>query len=257
MNGELEVMKAMYKLAFVTWAWIALGLFGTPTVALAAEESSGEEILARITERARVFERAYLGSFSRRKATTRILDGDDGELKSTRDVVVDVWDYHGEQPINEVRQCRIDHESVDIAKCIQKRRLKPAHRLFDDEAEKHYRLAYQGIASWKGQACHQIRVIPLEQTSRHLKGDVFFRVDTLRIVGMDITLADYPFGLKDLSIELSFADQNGLPVIASGRSAAHIYVPFLINDLSVTLFSATEQRLLTERHTANAAVTGG
>jgi hypothetical protein len=94
-------------------------------------------------------------------------------------------------------------------------------------------------------------VIPLEDTVRHLKGEVFYLVDSLRLVGMTLTLADYPFGLKDLSIELNFADQNGLPVIAGGNSEAHIYIPFLINERAVTQFTASEQRLLKQRHTAS------
>jgi hypothetical protein len=89
-------------------------------------------------------------------------------------------------------------------------------------------------------------VIPRAKTPRHLKGDLFFAVDSLRLVGMNVTLADYPFGLEDLAVELDFADQNGLPVIAGGRSEAHIHVPFLIDDRSVTRFTASDQRLLTE-----------
>lgn len=242
----------MSKRLFAVSAWITLGVLGPESMVLAADEISGEAILAEITERAHAFENAYLGSFSRRQVTTRILGGDDGELQMTRDALIDVWNYHGEEPINEVLECRIDDKPADAAKCIEERRLKPAYRLFGLNSEEHYRFEYLGVASFKGQASHKIRVIPLEGTSRHLKGDVFYLLDTLRLVGMKITLADYPFGLKDLSIELSFADQNGLPVIASGISEAHIYVPFLINRRSVTEFSASEQRLLKERHTADA-----
>lgn len=241
-------MKPMRKLVLQVLGLVALGTLASASVAVGAEQRSGEQILDQITKRARAFESAYLGSFSRRDATTRILDGDDGELQLTREVVVEVWEYHGEAPINEVLECKIDNKPVEFAKCIEERRIKPAYRLFGADAEKHYRLEYVEVSSWKGQASHQIRVIPLEDTTRHLKGHVYFLVGSLRLAGMDLTLADYPFGLKNLSIELNFKEKDGLPVIASGLSEVHIYVPFLINTRKITQFKASEQRLLKERH---------
>jgi hypothetical protein len=250
-------MNLVRRLAVFFLATIALQLtFGVP-FSIAEEESSNDEVLMRILEQARAFEKAYIGNYSRRRASARVLDGSDGELQSTRDIVLDVWDYHGEQPTNEVLECRIDDELVKSEKCVQKRRLEPTYRLFSDVGKEHYRYEYRGITPWKGEASHQIRVIPLEETTRHLKGDVYFLVDSLRFVGMHITLADYPFGLKDLEIELSFSDQEGLPVISGGESKVHIYVPFLINERTETVFSASEQLLLKERHTASTYPTGG
>jgi hypothetical protein len=227
-----------------------IGLSNSAALAETAEDPRGEAIMARITERASAFEESYLGSFSRRTVETRILDGDDGKLKMTRHAVVDVWDYHGEAPTNEVRDCKIDERVEDPSECVEKRRLEPAYRLFDKDAQKHYRLEYLGVETWNETPSYRVRVVPRENTPRHLKGDVFFDVQSLRLVGMNITLADYPFGLKDLSVELNFADQDGLPVIAGGRSEAHIYVPFLINDRSITHFTASDQRLLTEHRSA-------
>ena len=249
------------KFARVALIMVALIIVCTPSFAFAVEEDLNDEVLSEIIGRARDFEKAFLGNFSRRRATARVLHGKTGELKSRRDFVVDVWDYHGESPINEVRNCRIDDEPVNASDCAEKRRLKPTFRLFNDDpigdTDKYYRYEYQGVATWKGQRSHRVRVIPLENTTRHLKGEVFFLVDSLRFVGMHITLADYPFGLKDLSIDLSFEDQDGLPVIASGESRVHIYVPFLINERTETVFTASEQRLLKERHIAHTASTGG
>ena len=74
---------------------------------------------------------------------------------------------------------------------------------------------------------------------------------------MDLTLADFPFGLKALSIELNFSSQDGLPMIVSGKSDAHIHVPFLINDRSVTEFTASNQRVLKQRHAGIEKAFGG
>ncbi len=240
----------MKRWTFLKSTLIALSICATSSVALGSEELSGEEILVQIIERGRAFENAYLGSFSRREAKVEVLGGDGGDPKMTREIVVDVWDYHGEPPINEVRECKIDSEPVELAECVEKRQLDPVYRLFGAKSAEHYRMEYRGLSTWKGQASHKIGVIPLEETMRHLKGDVFFHDETLRVVGMNVTLGDYPFGLKDLSIQLSFAEQEGKPVIESGDTSVHVYVPLLINERTHTRFTASMQRLLVERHTA-------
>jgi len=254
-------MNFNHRTLLVTAMAIAFSFATPPPVAAASGESSDSEILAQILGQAREFEKAFLGNYSRRRASARILNGRTGELKWTRDQVVEVWDYHGEAPINEVRECKIDDKSVDLDECVEKRRLKPTHRLFNEDpvgdADEHYRYEYLGIDSWRAEASHRVRIVPLKNTTRHLKGDVYFLVDSLRFVGMQITLADYPFGLKDLSIKLNFADQNGLPVISGGESSVHIYVPFLINERTETVFSASDQRLLRERPLVSSASTGG
>ncbi len=228
--------------------FLMAGVLSVPRGSLGAESPSGEEIVAQIQEQARAFEAQYIGSFSKRKATTKIIDPDDDELRSTKDVVLDVWQYHGEHPTRKIHECRFDGKDVDLAKCEEEPRLEPAYRLFADEADEHYRLEYQGVATWDGKASHRIEVVPLEQTSRHLKGDVFFLQDSLLLAGMDVTLADYPFGLQDLSIKMTFTQKDGAPVLDHGRTEAVIYVPFVVNDKSVTEFRATDQKLLTARH---------
>ncbi len=232
--------------AMLAGVLIVLGLCG-PTGSLAADEPAGDAILAQIREIARAFEDRYVGSFSKRKATTKVTDPDDDELRSTKDVVVDVWEYHGEHPTRRVHECRIDGKDVDPAQCKGEQRLEPAYRLFDADADEHYRLEYQGVAPWKGQPSHHVRVVPLQETTRHLKGDVFFHEGSLLLSGMNVTLADYPFGLEDLSIEMSFVEHDGAPVLDYGRTEAVIYVPLVINDRSVTEYRASEQELLTER----------
>lgn len=246
---------------FALWTCVLAFSIGLPQAShsepATTDESANEETLARILEGARKFERSYIGSFSRREIITRSLAGGNGELRRTRKAVVDVWDYHGEHPTNQVLECTLDGKPVDLEKCVDPQRIEPAYRLFAKDADLHYRFRYQALDSWRGTASHKIRIVPLQKTSRHLEGDIFFRVDTLQILGMRITLADYPFGLKDLSIELTFEDHDGRAVIASGESSATLYVPLLINERAHTVFTASQQRLLTEDVSLAASATGG
>lgn len=232
---------AASALAFVLGACLA---------ALAADTAaadSGEEIVARVRQQARALERQYVGSFTKRSATTRVSDPDSKELKSTVEVEVDVWEYNGEHPIRKVRVCRVDGKEVELEKCNEPPRIEPAHRIFAEDAAEHYRLEYVGRSKWDGQPAYEIRVVPLDETERHLEGSLYVRPESLMLAGMDVTLADYPFGLQSLSIEMNFVEQDGAPVLDHGRTDVLIYVPLVINDRSVTEFRASDQKLLTER----------
>lgn len=217
------------------------------------EPPAGDAVLARIEKASRAFEAEYVGAFSRRRGIARELDPDDGELVSTKEFVVDVWEYHGEHPVRVVRECRIDGEKVERAECEEEARLEPAYRIFAADASRHYRYEYGGTVERGGQATHRIRVVPLEKTSRHLEGEIFYSAETLLPVAMDMTLAAYPFGLEDLSIELRFADKNGEPVLGGGRTVVEIYVPLLMDQKTVTEFTASRQRLLKEREAVASA----
>ena len=213
--------------------------------ALPSEPAEGLAILEAITERVRGFEAQYIGSFTRRTVETRVYDPDDGALTSRKDFVVDVWQLRGENARSEVRECRVDGEPADLEECEDATRGEPIHEIFSDEASQHYRLEYGGLADWRGERCHRVRVIPLQQTSRHIRGELYFLEETLRLAGSTATLASYPFGLKDFALEMSFDEQAGLPVLASGRSDMHIKVPLLFDARIVSEFTAADQRLLT------------
>lgn len=230
---------------------LILGLLvavGTLGAARAADKSAdGEALLAKILESSRAFEGKYVGSYSERRGTARSLDPDDGDLVSTKEFLVDIWEYPGEHPIRVVRACKIDDKPVDLEQCDEEQRLEPAYRLFGKDSAKHYRFTFGGTAEHDGKQTYRIHVEALEKTPRHLQGDLFYEQETLIPVKMDMTLAKYPFGLQDLSIELAFIPKDGGPVIRSGKTNAKIYVPLLISQHTVTEFTASKQRLLTER----------
>ncbi|MDG2304141.1 MAG: hypothetical protein P8R42_05705 [Candidatus Binatia bacterium] len=236
----LVTSAAFVGLFLVTWV---VG----PLAVTAADPPAGQEILQEIRKGATAFEAEYVGSFSRRNVKATVRDTDSGEVKSIKDTVVDVWAYHGEHPIREIRECRVDGKAVDLEECVEKPQVEPSHRFFAEDAAEHYRLEYEGVVPWKGQPSHHVRLVPLEETTRHLKGDVYFDEETKRLVGMDVTLAAYPFGVSALSIDMDFIASDGAPVLNRGRSEVEVYVPLLANDRIVTEFTASSQRLLRER----------
>lgn len=249
-TGTGTQMLRTVTMGFAVFAFLhaAVPGYGQPTSP--NDATPGHEIVEKISQRVRAFEAQYAGSFTRRTVETRVFDPDDGALRSSKRFVVDVWQFRGEHPENEVRECQVDGKPAALEECENTARSKPIHEVFADDADEHYRIEYGGLADWKGTRCHRLRVIPLEKTARHIDGDLFFLEDTLRLAGSKATLASYPFGLKDLGFEMTFAGQNGLPVLASGKSAMRIKVPFLFDVRIVTEFTATDQRLLTGRRDA-------
>ena len=212
-----------------------------------AAEPTGDQIVSLVIDAARNREREDVGTFSRRATTVRMLDPDDGAVESTKEIDLEVWEYHGEHPTRKVRACRIDGTDVDLEECEEKQQLEPAYRLFGPDSEKHYRFEYGGEGEWEGAPTHKIRIVPLDETPRHLKGDIHVLREGFRVVGFDVTLADYPLGLEALAIRLTFKRQDGAPVLDHGSSDVTIYVPLVMHERRVTEFRASEQRRLRER----------
>jgi hypothetical protein len=238
------------------WALFFTLLSATESAAqpkMPSASDPGYEIVEAITKTVRRFEALYPGSYTHRVVNTRALDPDDGTLRSTKRAVVDVWQYRGEHPLREVRSCQLDGAQAPIKECEEEPRDEPMHEVFTDDAHEHYRVAYGGLADWDGLSSHRLLVIPLKETARHIKGELFFLRDSLRLVGSKATIAKYPFGLKSFAIEMRFADQNGAPVLASGKSDMHIKVPLLFDARIITEFIASDQRLLTRREPTSAS----
>lgn len=217
----------------------------TPVASVASVDSAS--IVARIASRVSAFEAEFPGLYSRRHIKVRQLDPDDGTVESTKEIIARVWDFQGEAAQQQIVECRIDGELTEPEECRDENRMDPPHRIFGPDAKKYYRLDYVGRENWEGRPSHQIRVVPLEETTRHLKGDMYFLEDSLLLVGTRMTLADYPFGLKDLVFEASFTTMEGRPVLSEGKSVIVIYVPLLIHVRIVSDFKASGQRLLRER----------
>lgn len=227
---------------------VLVAVVAHPAAASDADTQAGQVLVEEIRKRAEAFEEEYIGSFSKRDAHIEIQEPESREVQSTKDVQVDVWEYHGENPTRIVKSCKVDGEPVDLSECEEKQQLEPAYRIFNDEGRKHYRLEYKGKAEWNGQPSHRVQVIPVEDTPRHLKGDIYFEQEKFRPIGMNFTLAKFPFGLQELNIEMSFEMKEGRPVLKNGKSDVYIYVPLLIDERRVTTFEASDQKLLTERH---------
>lgn len=233
---------------FASWlvASVVVALVAVPSP-VRAVELTGDQIVALVTGAARNMEKKYVGAFSKRDAKVTVSDPDDGDVTSTIEIEVDVWEYHGEHPTRKVRSCRIDGEDVALEKCEEKQRLEPPYRLFAEDSEKHYRFEYGGEGTWEGKPTYQIRIVPLEETQRHLKGTLHVGRDELRLAGFDVTLADYPFGLQSFALQMSFEQKDGSPILDHGKSDATIYVPLVINERRVTEFRASDQKQLTTR----------
>jgi hypothetical protein len=229
--------------------FLLIALLASPLPARAgespvAENATGTEILARIYAHVSASEALFPGHFSRRRIVRRDYDPDDGELRTTHLVEADVWGWLGESDRMKVLSCQRDGKEIELSDCEPKLQGDPLYPMFGAEGREYYRLEFVGEVQRGGMASYQIRAVPKQETSRHFKGDLFFRKDTLSLRSIDGGLADHPFGLQKLHIRLDFEDKNGRGLLASGESDATLYVPLLIDSRIVTEFEASQQRHL-------------
>lgn len=211
---------------------------------LVATGAAGSAVLARIYAHTSASEVLFPGHFSRRQIVRRDYDPDDGALRSTYRVEADVWGWIGEPDRMKVLQCERDGKVAALSECAPTLEGDPLYPMFGESGRDYYRLEFVGEVERDDVASYQIRVVPKKETSRHFKGDLFFRKDTLSLLQVDGGLADHPFGLRKLRMRLNFEDRDGRGLLVSGMSDATLYVPLLIDSRIVTEFKASQQRHL-------------
>ena len=209
-----------------------------------AKEPDHQALVNKIKKKLKARSEKYPGAYSKRDVQERVYDPDNGELESSRDFLIEVWDFRGKRPATKFLSCKINGEVVDPEDCRQEQQSEPPHDVFGDDADEHYRIEYGGTAEWREQSVHALEIVPLENTQRHAKGKLYFDRDDLDLVGMDITIADYPFGLEDLSIQMGFKKTEEGTVLDDGVTKLQVYVPLFMHNDIVTKFTASDQRLL-------------
>lgn len=206
-------------------------------------EASGllDRIYAHISE----FEKAFPSTHMRRVMTTREYDPGNNKLKKTSVAEQEVWTRVGELPRIEVLSCTIDGKTAAVEECQGRRRARePLYRVFGPDGRKHYRLELVDDGPDGDASVYKVRAIPLERTERHFEGEFTFNAETLSLLQMQGTMADYPMGLKNFELRLDFDERDGLPVIAKTRMEMTIYVPLIINRRVVSESVSSDQRLL-------------
>lgn len=224
-----------------------LTLFVWVGTAGSAEGPSDQEIIDQIYRHVSDFEQQYPGTQINRTMTVRELDPKSGELKKTSISQEEVWTRVGERPRIKILRCTVDGQTREPEACKRKERDRKApYRIFGPGGRDHYRLKLTARPGVADASTFKLEVIPRERTSRHFQGILEFSADGFRLLSSRGTIADYPLGLKEFSLELDFAELNGHPVPARSKIDLTLYLPLVLNTRVISEAVASNQRLLTQ-----------
>ena len=191
---------------------------------ITAEQS--QQILQRILDRSdRVFNK-YRGIESLRITTTEFFDAKTGELEDTESVKYVQKSYFYEVPETSVIEYKKNGKLVDPSEYDVDDDL-PGHQIFDKKSGEHFDITVTGRQRYQGQDCYVLEVLPRQLTRRHFKGTVLVGVDSLALVYLEGTIADYPFGLKQMNMTFSFESLGELSAFTKATVELLIHVPII------------------------------
>ena len=212
-----------------------------------AEEPNDQEIIDQIYRRVSEFEQQYPGTHFNRTQTVREIDPDNGKVEKTSISQEEVWNRVGERPRVQILHCTVDGQIREPDDCKRKERDRKAPlRIFGPEGQDHYRLELNARPGQAGASTFKLKVIPRQRTPRHFQGILEFSPTDFRLLSTRGTIADYPFGLKDFSLEMDFAELDGHPVPARSKIDMTLYLPLVLNARVVSEAVASNQELLTQ-----------
>lgn len=179
----------------------------------------------------------YLGYTAQRKSRVVIRDAKTGKLYRTVDSLVDrkVYFYKKAEK-GTVYRYVVDGKPKPVSDYKGQKEGKPAHPFFDSFGHKHYQFKLEGTATVRGKSCYTLKVIPREQSERHLKGIVYIDKLKLRTVRFTGTQSKLSFGIKRINFVIDFNTINGfdLPIRSRVRFLLDIPVFFPDKDFDIT-----------------------
>ena len=102
---------------------------------------------------------------------------------------------------------------------------KPAYQPFDPDTDKNYTITLLGKKNIKNIPCWEFDINPKKKTYRHLIGNVYFTIKELDLFFLKGTVADYPFGLKNLYIEIYFKKLEDAYIMSNGTYTFVVDIP--------------------------------
>jgi hypothetical protein len=121
----------------------------------------------------------------------------------------------------------------------------PVYQPFDPDTDKNYFTYLRGKKTIAGIPCWEFEVVPKKNTSRHLKGKVYFSIRGLDLVYLEGTVAHYPIGLQSLSMAIFFKKLDDAYVASSGSYNFVVHVPlFYPYHRFEQTFTSSDDRLI-------------
>lgn len=149
-----------------------------------------------------------------------------------------ISEFHSKDRESMPLSCKVDGQDQDLSACKEQGDNKLIWPIFvKDTPHYRYRLVGETPDAW------QIEVQPQQNTKQHFQGLAYVSRD-YRLKKMQGTLADLPFGVKRLQMDIDFDTMQGYPVAVTGRYEVEVRFSFLLHKLFVSNFTASQVQLI-------------
>lgn len=224
-----------------------LFLFGLVLTAQGHTISDKEsvEIINRIRSEAIKQYQQYSGIESEQDIVTQTFDSKTGELQETVRVVLVERDYFYKKAEITVLKYEKDGKELPVSEYEPGDDREPSRPIFDENGPEHYTVKVVGTKIIDGRECYHLTVDPKQKTERHLTGEMYFSMKDLKLVLISGAIAELPFGVKKLNLEIRYKEKNGMAVPSSSLIVVFAHVAFVYpNKKLVIKTENSKQRLM-------------
>jgi len=226
MNRRLK-RKSYLIVATILFGLCAL-LAGKPTLSAQSGYSPelSEEIVNRIIEKNIGILQKYRGVASLQRSITQVFNSETGEVTETVELKTLKKSYFQEPSETTVLEYK-KNGIIEDPEDYKEDKRPPAYQVFDQKSRERFDYKVAGTKEINNQNCYILKVLPRQNTERHFKGTVYVNTDSLNTVYLEGTIADYPFGLKDMNMTFTFESLGELYAFKKATIELFIHVPII------------------------------
>ncbi len=208
------------------------------------DQKNESEIIEKIQAKIAPIYRKYVGVECTREIVSQQYDSRDDRYLGTYTVILQRKEYFYRKAKYKV--LKYIKNGKDVAKWkYRPRALPPAYPPFDPDSDKHYEIRLSGKKAVRGVPCWEFDIIPKKKDSRHIDGKCYFTVQGLDLFFLEGTVADLPFGVKNVYLEIFFKKIDDAYVLSHGTYTFVVHVPvFYPHKKFVQQFTSSEDRLI-------------
>ena len=216
-------------------------LVAVPGFALGAQDQSitpdfSKQLVEQIRTKTLQMKSTYAGIEFNEDSTIKTFDSKKEELQETIRVLLVKRDFHQRDTEITVLQYEKNGEEQPLSE-YEPREEKPQYQVFAEDSDKYYDIDVVARKTVNDKNCYQLKITPKEKTARHIKGDLYYTIDTLELVRFEGTIADFTFGLKELHIIVDYRTLDGIPVPLSSAINLVAHVPIIYPNKKVEITS--------------------
>ncbi|MBP7735640.1 MAG: hypothetical protein KA369_06665 [Spirochaetes bacterium] len=183
-----------------------------------------QDIVRQIREKTLPVYKKYIGVESTREIVSRQYDSRDNSYRGGYTVLLRRREYFYRKATYKVLKYEKNGKPEPAWKYNYPTR-SPAYLPFGPDTDANYATRLKGKKTIEGIPCWKFEVMPKKNTSRHMKGFIYFSINGLDLVYLEGTVAYYPPGLKSLAMAIFFKKLDDAYVMSKGSYTFVVHVP--------------------------------